>query len=171
MRAFFCIPIAIALLPAAAHAQALPDSPAPANTRSDGWRHVTSLSQGDKIAVTDLGRQTYRCKVSVSSEAGLACVSFRGFASEQDYEFARGEILEVRRRHPGRDIAIAAGVVATLGFIGGGRQSSNSFNVKDGTTAALISGLLTAGITARIVEFSPGNLIYRRPHSGWGSYR
>lgn len=171
MRAFFSIPIAIALLPAAAPAQALPNSPASASPRPDGWRHVTSLAQGEKIAVTDLSGQTFRCRVSVPSEASLACVSFRGYASEQDHEFARGEILEVRRRHPGRDIAIAAGVVATLGFIGGGRQNSTTFNARDGATFALISGGITASIAIPIAERSPGNLIYRKPRSWRGFFR
>jgi hypothetical protein len=171
MRAFQCIPIAFLFLPTAAPAQALPQSPAPAHAADSGWTRVRALSQGDKIAVTDLSGQAYRCRVSVPSEATLACVGHRGYASGQDYEFARDEILEVRRRHPGRDIAIAVGAVSTLGFIGGGRQSSTTFNAKDGATFAVVSGAITASIAIPIAERSPGNLIYRKLHSGWRPYR
>lgn len=171
MRAFHCIPFVFLFLPIAAPAQALPDAPAPATAGSDGWARVRTLSQGDKITVTDLSGQTYRCNVSVPSEASLSCVRFRGYPTEQDFEFARDEILEVRRRHPGRDVAITAAVVATLGFIGGGRQASTTFNAKDGATFAAVSGGLAALIAVPITERSPGNLIYRKPRSWRGFFR
>jgi len=156
-----------------ANSQTLVDNPQPANTHDGGWKRVQAFSQGDMIAVTTASGETFRCTVTVPSESGLACSYLRGSPAEQDYEFARDEILEVRRRHPVRDIAIATGIVSTAAFVVGGRQVGSSFNVQLGGVSAVIAGLLSTTITVPIAMNSPGHLIYLKPGSqtGWSSWR
>jgi hypothetical protein len=148
---------------AAAVSQTLADNPEPANLHDGGWHRVQTFSQGDKIAVTTASGETYRCTVTVPSEASLGCTYMHGYPAEQDYEFARDDILEVRRRHPVRDIAITTGIVSALAFVGGGQQPGGSFNVQLGGISALLAGLLTFPIAAPIALNSPGHLIYSKP--------
>ena len=111
--------------------------------------------------------------MTTPSEASLGCTYLRGYPAEQDYEFARDEILEVRQRHPVRDIAITTGIVSTLAFVGGGRQAGSSFNVQLGGISAMVAGLLSTSITVPIVMNSPGHLIYLKPgaQTGWSPWR
>ena len=155
-----------------ADSQTLVDNPQPANTHDGGWKRVQAISQGDKIAVTTASGEIFRCTVTVPSEAGLACSYLRGSPAEQDYEFARDEILEVRQRHPVRDIAIATGIVSTAAFVVGGRQVGSSFNVQLGGISAMVAGLLSTTITVPIAMNSPGHLIFLKPGSqtGWSSW-
>jgi hypothetical protein len=129
---------------------------------------VRTLSQGNTIAVTLVGGDTYRCTVTVPSDDSLACVYMRGYATRQDYEFAREDILEVRHRHPVRDIAITSEVVAALAFVVGGRQLPGPFSAKNGAIAALVAGGVTPAIVWPFVALSPGNLIYRKAHTRTG---
>jgi hypothetical protein len=170
--------MAIVLGSAAAGAQTLVDSPQPAKPLSahahdGGWNRVRAFSQGDKIAVTTLSGETYRCTVTVPSETSLGCTYLRGMPAEQDYEFAQDEILEVRQRHPVRDIAITTGIISTLAFVGGGRQAGSSFNVQLGGISAMVAGLLSVPITVPIAMNSPGHLIYLKPGTptGFHSWR
>jgi hypothetical protein len=157
------IPMAIALCSSAAGAQTLVDNPEPVHAQDRGWNRVQAFSQGDKIAVTTASGETFRCTVTVPSEASLACTYMRGYPAEQNYEFTRDEILEVRQRHPVRDIAIATGVVTTLAFVGGARQAGNSFNVQLGGISALVAWVISTPIIVPLVTNSPGHLIYRKP--------
>jgi hypothetical protein len=164
MRVIDILSVSMAIvLGSAAGAQTLVDNPEPANVRDGGWHRVQAFAQGDTIAVTTLSGETYRCRVTVPSEVSLACTYLRGSPAEQDYEFARDEILEVRQRHPVRDIAIATGIVSTLAFVGGGRQEGGSFDVRAGGVYALVAGLVTTLTAAPLAESSPGHLIYLKP--------
>jgi hypothetical protein len=167
------VSIAIVLGSAAAGAQTLVDNPQPAHAHDGGWNRVRAFSQGDKIAVTTASGETYRCTVTVPSETSLGCTYLRGMPAEQDYEFARDEILEVRQRHPVRDIAITTGIISTLAFVGGGRQAGSSFNVQLGGISAMVAGLLSVPITVPIAMNSPGHLIYLKPGTptGWSRWR
>lgn len=165
------VAMAIVLGSTAAITQTLVDNPAPANRHDGGWNRVQTFSQGAKIAVTTASGETYRCTVTVPSETSLACSYLRGYPAEQDYEFARDEILEVRQRHPVRDIAITTSIVSTLAFVGGGRQAGGSFNVQLGGITAVVAGLLSTPITVHFVESSPGHLIYLKPGTPTGFLR
>ena len=172
------VSMAIALSSANAFSQTLVDSPEPespqhAITHDGGWNRVQAFSQGAKIAVTTASGETYRCTVTVPSEASLGCTYLHGMPAEQDYEFARDEILEVRQRHPVRDIAITTGIISTLAFVGGGRQAGSSFNVQLGGISAMVAGLLSVPITVPIAMNSPGHLIYLKPGTptGWSRWR
>jgi hypothetical protein len=148
-----------------ANSQTLPDNPQPTRGDRSGWNRVRAFSQGDKIAVTTSSGETYRCTVTVPSEVSLACSYLRGRPSGEDYEFTRDEILEIRQRHPGRDIAIATGVVTTLAFVGGGRQGGSSFDLNLAGISALVAWGISTPLIVPLVENSPGHLIYRKPGS------
>jgi len=143
--------------------QTLVDNPAPAKAQDRAWKRVQGFSQGQKIAVTTLSGETFRCTVTVPSDTSLACSYLRGRQNGEDYEFARDEILEIRQRHPVRDIAIATGIVTTLAFVGGGRQGGGSFDLNLAGASAAIAWALSAPIIVPLAENSPGHLIYRKP--------
>jgi len=143
--------------------QTLPDNPQQIRGDRSGWNRVRAFSQGDKIAVTTASGETYRCTVTVPSETSLACSYLRGRPTGEDYEFARDEILEIRQRHPVRDIAIATGVVTGLAFVGGGRQGGSSFNLDLAGVSAQVAWAISTPIIVPMAENSPGRLIYRKP--------
>lgn len=153
--------------------QALPDNPQGTIRDRDGWNRMRSFSRGDKIAVTTVSGETYRCTVSVPSEAGLSCTYMRGFPAEQNFNFDRDEILEIRQRHPVRDLAITNGIVSTLFFVAGGRAEGGSFDVKVGGVYAMVAGLVTTMIAIPRVTNNPGHLVYRKPgaRTEWSSWR
>lgn len=157
------VSMAIVLGSAAAGSQTLVDNPEPASVQDRAWHRVQASSQGEKIAVTTLSGDTFRCTVTVPSETSLACSYMRGRPSGEDYEFARDEILEIRQRHPLRDIAIASGVVTTLAFVVGGRQEAGSFDLSLAGVSAAVTWALSTPIIVRMVDNSPGHLIYRKP--------
>jgi len=163
MRYLVAIPMAIGFWTAAAGSQTLPDNPQKVRGDRSGWNRVRAFPQGAKIAVTTASGETYRCTVTVPSDAGLACSYLRGRRMGEDYEFARDEILEIRQRHPVRDIAIASGIVTGLAFVGGGRQGGSSFNLDLAGVSALVAWAISTPIIVPIVESTPGHLIYRKP--------
>jgi hypothetical protein len=163
MRYILSIPMIIVLWSAAAGAQTLVDNPEPVQAQDRAWNRVEGFSQGQRIAVTTLSGETFRCTVTVPSEASLACSYMHGRPTGEDYEFARNEILEIRQRHPLRDIAIATGVVTTLAFVGGGRQGGSSFDLNLASVSALVAWAVSTPIIVPIVENTPGHLIYRKP--------
>jgi hypothetical protein len=143
--------------------QTLPDNPQHSMVDQSRWNRVRTFSQGDKIAVTTRSGETYRCTVTAPSDAGLACSYMRGYPAEQNYEFMRDDILEVRQLHPVRDIAIATGIVSTLAFVGGGRQVGSSFDARVGGVYALVAWAISTPIIVPLVTNSRGHLIYRKP--------
>jgi hypothetical protein len=143
--------------------QTLPENPQHSMADQSRWNRVRTFTQGDKIAVTTRSGETYRCTVTAPSDAGLTCSYMRGYPAGQNYEFMRDEILEVRQRHPVRDIAIATGIVSTLAFVGGGRQAGGGFDARVGGVYALIAWAISTPIIVPLVANSPGHLIYRKP--------
>ena len=134
---------AMALLPAAAQAQALPDNPAPAPDAL--WNWVESLVHGQEIEVKPTAGRSVRCRFAGATDAYLFCDPGNMRSAAGGYRFDRAQVADVKIRHPkpnwhpaplivGAAMGIATGVAISMQGV------PNDGAVAGGSLMALLVG-------------------------------
>lgn len=161
MRWFCWILIAIALLPAAGLAQALPDNPQPATSGASGWNRVQDLANGEGISVARRGERSVPCRFAGATDESLFCDSFY---TGRPYQFDRVDVKRVRRDDKRRNLTIVLGSFTAAGFIWGVATppERGTPRMLDGVAGAALGAM--AGVIVGVPSslLIPGRVVYRQ---------
>ena len=159
---------AVAMLPASALAQALPDAPAPpsatAPTAPDArWARIERISDGQPIVVHATSGALIHCRFAGATDASLFCDPLNPRVDRPGYEFDRASVVSVRESHAENNwhpvLLTAMAVVGTAFGIAATRSM-------DGRGAATV-GLLSAGVVG-LIGYGAGQFPMREPYGGYG---
>jgi hypothetical protein len=158
--------IALSCLTGTLKAQALPDSPQPADSSSSEWNNVAGLAHDEEIVVKTTTGRSEHCVFSGAIDTTLFCDPYLSRGDNAEYRFPRNEVEQVRLNQQHRNQRIIFWSLTAAGFIAGVSGPSSSFN---GTPRALagIGGAAAGALVGAVVSFPasvliPGKLIYRR---------
>lgn len=139
--------LAMALLPAAARAQALPDNPTPSLTPDPLWNWVESLARGQEIVVKPTAGLSVRCRFAGATDAYLFCDPGNMRSAAGGYRFDRAQVADVQLSRPKMNWHPAPLVIASAVGIATGLAVS-SLGATDKSAAA--GGILTASLIGGI---------------------
>jgi hypothetical protein len=162
MKHLVTILTALALLPAAAHAQDEANQQAAAS-----WNRLAALDRGQEIVVKAAPGRTARCLFSGAIDTALFCEPYFQRPDGAEYRFDRAQVEQVRLNQMRRNMHIVIWSVTAAGFIWGVSDPRLSTN----GTPRFVTGLAGAGagamaglvISLPAALLIPGKLIYRRP--------
>jgi len=162
IHSFSIVLLWLALLPAAAWTQALPDNPEPAATPSAGWARVEDLPRGEQITVAGAGTYSLPCRFTGATDNDLFCDSM---FSGREFRFNRAEVERVRMDGKRRNMRILIGSFAAAGLIWGVAAppptGSTAPRFVDGLAGAGIGALAGWAVSVPAAFLIPGRLIYR----------
>lgn len=163
---FSIVFLGLALMPAAARTQTLPDNPEPARTSSAGWTRVQDLARGEQIVVAAGGTYSVPCRFAGATDKELLCDSL---FSGREYRFNRTEVEHVRMDDKRRTLHILVASFAVAGLVWGVANPAPSGNSAprfvDGLAGAGIGALVGLVVSVPAALLIPGRLVYRHPPS------
>lgn len=136
---------AMALLPAAARAQALPDNPAPAPDPL--WNWVENLVNGQEIVVKPTAGPSVRCRFAGATDAYLFCDPDNARSAARGYRFDRAQVADVKIGHPKANwhpasLVIAAAVGIATGLAASSQGATNKTAAAGGILTATMVGVI-----------------------------
>jgi hypothetical protein len=144
MKTSFLLLFAMALLPAAARAQALPDSPAPAPDPM--WSRVEQLVNGQEIEVKPTAGSAVRCRFAGATDTYLFCDLDDAPPGTRGYRFDRVQVVSVKVSRPKANWhPVLLATVAASG-IAMGIASTRSMDDRGAASAGIISALVVGAV-------------------------
>jgi hypothetical protein len=161
MKSAVWILIAIALLPAAGWAQALPNNPEPARSGAADWNRVEGLANGQPITVARQGEPSVRCQFTGATSDSLFCDSFY---RQTQYRFDRADVERVRSNDKRKNLTIMIGSLMAAGFIWGVATppEKGTPRLVTGFAGAAAGALVGTVVAVPAALLIPGRLIYRQ---------
>lgn len=154
--------ITLSYIPAALAAQALPDSPQPAESSSSDWNNVAGLAHDQPIVVHASGGRHLYCLFTGATETTLFCEPDLTFYQGGEYHFQRADVDKVRLDQIQRNrVVVIAASSAGLAIFAACRSTDGARGL-DGLIGAGVGGLAGWAISTPIAMMIPGHLVYHR---------
>lgn len=147
MKHLVTILAAIALLPAALHAQASSDNPVPAPLPDPVWYWVAHLVNGQPIAVKPTAGPVVHCRFAGATDVYLFCDPENARYAASGYRFDRAQVVSVKISHPKVNwhpalLTIAAGIGIATGVAASSQGASDKAAAAGGLVTALMVGAI-----------------------------